>query len=168
MPLVSCLPRSWNSGTSFFSDAVMQDSWWRLIVYFDVIGMVATRGAPFDSLFSSECAAAFSAVIQVRTVHCHLYHVQHQLWLQGLLELLAIFNDAWRVGCCQVTCCALMASHHDPPAPMLQSDPALTLLIVSRQHHPDTIKFHEHFPKNHQVQQPAALLSHSCCPTPHS
>jgi hypothetical protein len=65
VPLISCLSRSWTSGTSFFSDPVMQDSWWRLIVYFDVIGMVATRGAPFDSFFSSEHTAAFSAVIQV-------------------------------------------------------------------------------------------------------
>jgi hypothetical protein len=79
MPSVSRRSRSWNSGTSFFSDAVMQDSWWRLIVYFDVIGMVATRGAPFDSFFSSEHAAAFSAVIQVRAGHFHRHHVQRQL-----------------------------------------------------------------------------------------
>jgi hypothetical protein len=84
------------------------------------------------------------------------------------VELLAIFNDAWRVGCCQVTCIALMTSHLAPPAPMLLSDSDLTLLILSLQHHPDTIKFHEHFPKSHQVQQAAALLSHSCRPSPHS
>ncbi len=64
---VSCLPHSWNSGCSFFSDAVMQDSWWRLIVYFDVVGMVATRGVPFDSFFASEHAVAFASVIQVCT-----------------------------------------------------------------------------------------------------
>ena len=83
MPSVSHRSRSWNSGTSFFSDAVMQDSWWRLIVYFDVIGMVATRGAPFDSFFSSEHAAAFSAVIQVRAGHFHRHHAQHHQRLAG-------------------------------------------------------------------------------------
>jgi hypothetical protein len=56
---------SWNTGTSFLSDALTQDSWWRLVVYFDVLGMAVTRGAFFDAFFASPDMSEFAAILLV-------------------------------------------------------------------------------------------------------
>jgi hypothetical protein len=56
---------SWNTGTTFLSDALTQDSWWRLIVYFDVAGMAATRGVLFDAFFASQHMITFANVLLV-------------------------------------------------------------------------------------------------------
>ncbi len=58
---------SWNSGATFLTDANTQDCWWRLIVYFDVLGMAVTSGAPFDSFFASHHVAAFADLLQVES-----------------------------------------------------------------------------------------------------
>jgi hypothetical protein len=62
---VTLISFSWNTGTTFLSDALTQDSWWRLIVYFDVLGMAVTRGAVFDAFFASPDVNAFAAVLLV-------------------------------------------------------------------------------------------------------